>query len=157
MRVQHPLAQGAEVRETELWEFADGMIGLSDLRRFALVPIEGAEPFRLLASVETPGFGVVVTKPALFVPGYRLELAEEDVAPLGLTDPEEAEILVTVQLPRADEALRLNLRGPILLCPRTRRGVQRISRDETHGTCVLDPSVAATPGTPAMPSAPCSS
>lgn len=155
MRVEHPLAQGIEIRDSDLWSFSDGMIGLSDLRRFALVPIPGADPFRLLASVETPAFGVVVTNPALFVPNYRLELADEDVAPLGLADPAEAEILVTVHLPRAGEAPRLNLRGPILLCPRTRRGVQRISRDEAHGTLSLDPAHPAA-GT-SVSSASCSS
>jgi flagellar assembly factor FliW len=152
MRLHHPLAKGAEVRESELWEFGDGMIGLSDLRRFALVPIPGADPFRLLASVESPEFGVVVTNPSLFVPEYRLELDDQDVVPLGLADPAEAEVLVTVVLPRADEPIRLNLRGPILLCPRTRRGVQRISRDEAHGSIEL-----AHPSAPASSAAPCSS
>jgi flagellar assembly factor FliW len=99
---------------------------------------------------------VVVTNPALFVPDYRLELADEDVAPLGLADPAEAEILVTVQLPRTGEALRLNLRGPILLCPRTRRGVQRVSRDEAHGTLSLDPARPAAAGN-SVSSASCSS
>jgi flagellar assembly factor FliW len=154
MRVQHPLAEGAEIRESELWDFSDGIIGLSELRRFALVPIRGAEPFRLLASVESPGFGVVVTNPSLFVPDYRLELTHEDVLPLGLADSEEAEILVTVVLPRGNEPMRLNLRGPILLCARTRRGIQRVSRNESHGSRALPERGSSTR---APSPAPCSS
>jgi flagellar assembly factor FliW len=143
--VLHPLAQGAEVGDEDVFEFAEGLIGLPGMRRFALVPIPSADPFRLLASLEHPAFGVVVASPAHFVSTYRLELAADDVAPLGLQDPADAQILATVVLPKDDRPLRLNLRGPILLCPRTRRGVQRISRDESHGTLELaHPRTAST-------------
>jgi flagellar assembly factor FliW len=137
MRVAHALAQGVEVDDADLWNFPEGLIGLPDLRRFAIVPIEGAEPFLLMCSAENPSFALVVVSPALLLPDYNLNLTAEDLSALGKIHPDETRILVTTVLPRAGEALVLNLRGPILLSPRSRRGVQRVSPDESHGSVPL--------------------
>lgn len=143
MRVQHPLAGGQTVANDDLWEFPEGLLGFPDLRRFALVSILGAEPFRLLASVDRPDFALVVVKPQVFVSQYELELSAAEVAPLALEDPRDAEILATVVLPAKEEPLRLNLRGPIVMNPRTRRGVQRVSAHPAHETLEISRQDAA--------------
>ena len=59
IRIEHPLANGAEVNAEEVWSFPTGLIGLPDHRRFVLLPLEGA-PLRLLASLDDPAFGLVL-------------------------------------------------------------------------------------------------
>jgi hypothetical protein len=41
-------------------------------------------------------------------------------------------IRVPVVLPDGERPLSLNLKGPIVLAPRRRAGIQRISADESH-------------------------
>ncbi len=132
IRIEHPLAKGAELTEQDVWEFPEGLIGVAEHRRFALVPLPGAEPFRLLASLEDPGFGVVVVEPQRLVPDYALALAPEDLAPLAERDPARLEVLVPVVLPTARTPLALNLKGPLVLSPAERRGIQRVSADDAH-------------------------
>ena len=45
LELAHSLARGVRVPVTELWRFPEGLIGLPDALRFALGPVEGAEPF----------------------------------------------------------------------------------------------------------------
>lgn len=143
MRVQHPLASGTTVPDDELWDFPEGLLGLPSMKRFAVLPITGAEPLRLLVSAELPAFGLVVVRPSVFLPGYVLELSAQDVSPLGLADAAQAEILATVVLPKAEGPLVLNLRGPIVLNPATRRGIQRVSLDDAHGSIEISREDAA--------------
>jgi flagellar assembly factor FliW len=132
IRIEHPLAKGAEVTEQDVWEFPEGLIGLAQHRRFALVPLPGAEPFRLLASLDDPGFGVVVVDPQALVPGYEVALPGTDLAPLTERDPARLQVLVPVVLPTGSSPMALNLKGPLVLSPRERRGVQRVSADDAH-------------------------
>jgi flagellar assembly factor FliW len=138
MRVEHPLAKGAVVHEAELWDFPEGLIGVPDLHKFAFVPIANADPFLLMCSADNPAFALVVAPPGALLSDYALELSAQDLQALGSFDAADAKILATVILPAAgDRPPQLNLRGPIILAPRTRRGVQRVSHEESHGTIEL--------------------
>jgi flagellar assembly factor FliW len=130
--LRHPLAAGTSVPAEETWDFPEGLIGFPDLKRFAVVDLEQAPPFRLLASLDEPAFGLVVVDPRSLVPDYELALTAEDVAPLGESDPERLSVLVSVILPTDAQPFSLSLRAPIVLAPTSRRGVQRPSPAEAH-------------------------
>lgn len=134
MRVEHPLARGKVVPDDELWTFPEGVIGLPGMKRFAFFEIPSATPFHLLVSEEAPSFGLVLAEPRLLLPQYDLELPERDVAALSPANAAEITIFCSVVLPEGDEGLRLQLRGPFLLARRLRKGVQRVSGNESHGT-----------------------
>ena len=132
IRIEHPLARGAEVTPADTWEFPEGLIGLPKYRRFALVPIPGCAPFRLLASLDHPAFGLVVVAPGAFAPDYEVAFDARDLSPLGERDPDHVEVLVPVVLPGDTVPLALNLKGPLLLSATTRRGIQRVSANDDH-------------------------
>jgi flagellar assembly factor FliW len=132
IRIEHPLARGTEVTERDLWDFPEGLIGLPDHRRFAVLPLPAAPPFRLLVSPDDPSFALVVVDPSALVPDYELTLASRELTPLVERDPSRLEILVPVVLPRDAAPLTLNLKGPIVLSGEERRGIQRVSPDERH-------------------------
>ena len=131
-RIDHPLAHGAEVTDAELWDFPEGLIGLPDHRRFALVALPEAPPFQLLASLDDPGFGLVVVDPTVLVPKYTLSISARQLSPLVERDPDRLVVVVPVVLPGRSTPLSLNLKGPILLSPSERRGLQRVSPDDSH-------------------------
>jgi flagellar assembly factor FliW len=150
IRIEHPLARGTEATERDLWEFPEGLIGLPGHRRFALVPIPEAPPFRLLASLDDVSFGLVVVEPGSLVPGYRLELGARELSPLVERDLDRLLVLVPVVLPGESTPLCLNLRGPLVLSRSERRGIQRVSPDEGH-------ALRWTPGTRGAGASACSS
>ncbi|MBZ0267392.1 flagellar assembly protein FliW [bacterium] len=145
IRLEHPLAQGAEVADGETWTFAGGLIGLPDHRAFALLALEGAPPFRLLASLDDPAFGLVLVDPTALVPGYELTLEASDLAALDIPATEPLEILVPVVLPQGGTPLSLNLKGPLVFAAGVRRGGQVVSRDENHPVR-FEPDLGGTAG-----------
>jgi len=130
--IRHPLAAGVTVPEKELWTFPEGLIGFPALRRFALVELEQAKPFRLLASVDEPAFGLVVVDPRSIVPDYELAFEGEELTPLGTTAPDDLTVAVSVVLPTESSPFALNLRAPFVMSGNHRLGVQRASSDEAH-------------------------
>ena len=132
IRLEHPLAQGAEVAEKETWTFPAGLIGLPAYRAFALLTLEAAPPFRLLASLDDPTFGLVLVDPGALVPEYELALEEADLAALDIPATEKLEVLVPVVLPRGNVPLSLNLKGPLVFAAGVWRGGQVVSRNENH-------------------------
>ena len=132
IRIEHPLARGAEVTEQDVWDFPEGLIGLPKHRRFVLLPLPGCAPFRLLASLDDPTFGLVVVAPGEFAPDYEVSFGPRDLLPLSERDPDHLEVLVPVVLPGGAAPLALNLRGPLLLSRSERRGIQRVSANDDH-------------------------
>ncbi|NNE44952.1 MAG: flagellar assembly protein FliW [Gemmatimonadetes bacterium] len=128
---KHPLAAGRSVPVGELWQFPEGLIGVG-LSRAALLPIADAAPFELLCDADGSDFGLIVVDPQALVADYVLALTPEELAPLGAVEPDALQIRVPVVLPGESSALTLNLKGPVLLAPQTRTGVQRVSLDEGH-------------------------
>jgi flagellar assembly factor FliW len=131
IRLTHPLASPREIPASELWSFPEGLIGFPAFTRFAFLRIDGASPFELLCSSEDPSFALVLVDPALLKADYTFSLAAEKLGPITARDPEELEIRVAVVL-GGDGTVTLNLKGPIILSPRERIGIQRISEDDTH-------------------------
>jgi flagellar assembly factor FliW len=130
--VQHPLIGDRTIRADELWTFPQGLIGLPTLQRFARIPLEGAAPFELLCALDQPNFGVVLVDPHSILEKYDLALDAADLDPITVRDPAQLEIRVSVILPADDTPFSVNLKGPILLSPTERVGIQRISPSEDH-------------------------
>ena len=117
-----------EVDPDTLIEFPRGLPGLEGLTRFKLLHEEGKPTLFWLQSVEDPEVQLTVTDPENLRVRYQIALSDEETEMLGLEDPTEA--LVLVALFRAEETadgpVRANLLGPILIHPKTRRGLQKI-------------------------------
>ncbi len=64
-------------------------------------------------------------EPQAFLPGYEIEIADDDATALGLVDPEDAFVLNIVNLrPDAPAAATVNLIGPIVVNRRSLLGRQ---------------------------------
>ena len=66
-----------------------GLGALPDVRRFALVAVDGSAPYRL-TSTDTAGLEFDAVPPVAFFPGYVPELDAESAAWLELASPDDA-------------------------------------------------------------------
>lgn len=95
-------------------DFPSGLIGLGG-RRFALLARSEESAFVWLHSMDDPDLAVPVTNPWRFFGDYEVELSDDEAERIGITDPAEATVYVTVRSAAALDDFRANLRAPILV------------------------------------------
>src|ERR671921_319472 len=95
-------------------EFPNGLIGLGGTR-YALIAREESAPFLWLHSIDDPSLAIPVTNPWNFFSAFAVEISDSEAARIGITDPSEAEVLVTVRAGESLDDFRANLRAPILI------------------------------------------
>ncbi len=128
-------------------EFAAGLPGFEDCHRF--LPIEEAarRPLIFLQSLEQPGLCFVTLPVAAIEPGYQLKMGAEDIAAVGL-DPRDVrpDVACLAVMSIADAGMpTVNLLAPIVINPRTGRGVQSV-RDDAVYSCRRPLGKAEEPG-----------
>lgn len=123
-----------EVDDDAVLEFPEGLIGLGGTR-YTLLTREESAPFVWLHSVDDPSLAIPVTNPGFFFGSYEVEISDSEAARIGIVDPSDAEVYVTVRAAEAIEDFRANLRAPILVV--NGRGHQVIN--EADGTSVRTP------------------
>ena len=123
-----------EVPDEAVIEFPNGLIGLGG-SRYTLIARDESAPFLWLHSIDDPSLAIPVANPWQFFASFEVEISDSEAERIGVTDPADAEVLVTI---RAGESLgdfRANLRAPILIAGG--RGHQVIN--EADGTSVRAP------------------
>jgi flagellar assembly factor FliW len=123
-----------EVPEDAVLEFPNGLIGLGGTR-YTLIAREESAPFLWLHSLDDPSLAIPVTNPWFFFSSYEVEVSDSEAERIGVTDPSQADVYVTVRAGEAIEDFRANLRAPILVS--AGRGHQVIN--EASGTSVRTP------------------
>ena len=129
-----------EIPSHAVVEFPTGLIGLGG-SRYVLIARDENSPFVWLHSVDDPSLALAVTNPFQFFPTYEVELSDAEAERIGITDPADADVYVTVRAAETLEDFTVNLRAPILISKG--RGFQVIN--ESEGAPVRAPLfVAAT-------------
>jgi flagellar assembly factor FliW len=122
------------VPDESVLEFPTGLIGLGGTR-YTLIAREESAPFLWLHSLDDPSLAIPVTNPWYFFSSYEVEVSDSEAERIGITDPAQADVYVTVRSGEAIEDFRANLRAPILVSGG--RGHQVIN--EASGTSVRAP------------------
>ena len=103
-----------ELADDAVVEFPNGLIGLRGTR-YALVPHGDDGTFVWLHSMEDPDLALPLTRPWSFFPSYEVELSDSEAERIGVSDPAEAEVWVTVRAAEEAENFSANLRAPIII------------------------------------------
>jgi flagellar assembly factor FliW len=118
-----------EIAADTVLTFPQGLVGMPQLRRFAL--IDGRGPFRWMQSLDDPDATFVVIDSDEVVSDYEIHPAAEDVRLV--MEPEEPVALcalLVVTIPRDDPGrITANLMAPLLVNPERRLGVQAVLTD----------------------------
>jgi len=129
-----------DIADDAVIEFPNGLIGLGG-SRYVLIAREESAPFLWLHSVDDPSLAIPVTNPWQFFASFEVEISDAEAQRIGISDPSEAEVLVTVRAGESIEDFRANLRAPILIAGG--RGHQVIN--EAKDTSVRAPLFSEVP------------
>ena len=116
------------IEEADVLTFVDGLIGMEDCRRWVLLGDSENTALAWLQSLERPEVALGVVSPRRFVPDYQVRVAKREIAPLGLENPNDAQVLVIIS--NAGGALALNLKAPLVIHLAGRVGRQIVARDD---------------------------
>lgn len=124
--------------ESEIINFSEGLIGLPEMRRAALIPMTEFEPFYWLASLDDEKTRFIVVNPQRifnkYQPGVPKELRE-----ISETSISSQTILTIVKISSEWEKTTVNLRAPIFINEETKHGTQCVLNDSSYQLAELIP------------------
>ena len=117
-------------------EFPQGLPGFEERRRFVALTFPDSKPLVFLQSLEDRGL-CFVTLPVLSIDQhYRLEVCEEDLAPLGLAPEQQPrigkEVACLAVLTLQESGPTANLLAPIVVNIGTLKAVQAIAPESGY-------------------------
>ena len=111
--------------EKDVLNFAEGLIGLPEMRRAVLIPLDEYAPFCWLASVDDEKNRFIVVNPREIYDDYKPS------APSNFGS-EELNTLAIVKISSDWTKTTVNLRAPIFINAQTQSGVQSILGDDGY-------------------------
>ena len=122
-----------EVPEESIILFPQGLVGLPWLKRFVLIQEEGLEPFFTLQSVDEADFALWVV-PAIFIEvEYAPPVDKAEIEDLGEEDDIVPMIIIwTEENENGKQMAYANLKAPLLINPKIRKGRQIIIDEEEY-------------------------
>ena len=120
-----------EVNEEDFIYFPEGIPGFENSKKYALIGNDAGEAvFFWLQSVDTPELCFVVTDPFMVYDGYGVDVDDEDVELLKITDTNKVLSLTIVIIPEDINEIRVNLKAPILINMEKKLGKQIIQKND---------------------------
>ncbi len=111
---------------TELY-FASGLLGFELNKHFELVTDPELSPYQWLKGMDADQSFLVIP-PSYVVEHYSIELADEDVALIGLENSEDA-VVLNIATYHPDETVTVNLKGPLVYNKSTQKARQVVPRN----------------------------
>ncbi len=116
-----------EISEQGILRFASGLPGFEQLKEFTLIDgVNEASPFKWLQCISEPQIAFAIANPFLIVKDYDFELREEAAEMLDIEKGEDIAVYVIVVVPEELERISMNLKAPLIINSRNRKGAQII-------------------------------
>lgn len=116
-----------EVDENSMLEFPTGILGFPDHHHFAMVSADADGLYSWLQAADDPKLTFLTVVPTPFFPAFEPNVPDEECEMIGLTAPDDAQVLCIVSA--APSGITANLLGPIVLNVRTRMAKQVVLTD----------------------------
>ncbi|MDR1117308.1 MAG: flagellar assembly protein FliW [Oscillospiraceae bacterium] len=115
-----------DIDESKILVFGDGLPGLEEYSKFAIIKLDESYPIVWLQSVEEMEICLPVIDSFVVLPDYSFDIGDEDVGELELTNPEELHVLSVLVVPESIEGMTANLAAPIVINKATNKAKQII-------------------------------
>ena len=133
MKINTRMFGEIEIDEEKIINFDLGIIGFDFLKKFTLIHDEDEEDNSViwLQSLDEPAFAMPVMNPLLAMDNYNPSVEDELFKNIGETDGDII-AFVTLTVPEKIENMTVNLRAPIIINPKTRKGCQIIVEETEY-------------------------
>ena len=121
-----------EVDERQKITFPQGLLGFETYKNFILLDAE-RQPFFWLQSMEDENVAFILINPFIFRPDYELNIDNEELKPIGISDPRSALIFSIVTI-LPNSPMTANLQGPLVINRETCQGIQAVLVDPSYRT-----------------------
>jgi len=122
-----------DVNETQRITFPQGLLGFETLKDYVLLDAE-RQPFYWLQSLDVEQIAFVLINPFLFRPDYEMNIDNEELLPVGITDPGKALIFSIVTILSDGSPMTANLQGPLIINRDNKHGIQAVLTDSRWKT-----------------------
>ncbi|MBC7960867.1 MAG: flagellar assembly protein FliW [Vallitaleaceae bacterium] len=123
-----------EIDEANVLEFPEGIFGFEENRKYVILHDQESEnsPFCWLQSLEADGTSLPLINPLSYFPEYNPEVAGELVEKIGEPIIEDLNLFTVVVVPEDIKKMTTNLKAPILVNVKTKKGMQVITQDDNY-------------------------
>jgi len=115
MQIETVRFGSVEIDDAKLIVFKDGIPGLEEYRRYALLQFEESYPIIWLQSADEGGICLPVLDTFAVLTDYVFDIADEDVNELELKGPEELHVVSVLVIPEDIQGMTANLAAPIII------------------------------------------
>ena len=122
-----------EVNDNQRISFPSGLLGFESFKDYVLLDAE-RQPFYWLQSVDVEQIAFVLINPFLFRPDYEMNIDNDELLPIGITDPGKALIFSIVTIPADGSPMTANLQGPLIINRDNKLGLQAVLTDSRWKT-----------------------
>ena len=122
-----------EINERQKISFPFGLLGFESFKEYAIMDAE-RQPFYWLQSIDVEQVAFVLINPFLFRPDYEMNIDNDELLRIGVTDPSKALIFSIVTIPGDGSPMTANLQGPIVINRDNRLGFQAVLTDSRWKT-----------------------
>lgn len=112
--------------------FEKGLLGLEEYKNYEIEEIEGNDTFKVLRSLEDKDLSLVIVSPFDVKEDYEIDLSDETVKNLNITDDKDVELYTTVTLNSDIKKTTTNLRAPLVINIKNALGEQIILKNENY-------------------------
>ncbi len=110
----------------------EGLIGFPGLKRFLLLEHGKDMPFLWFHSIDEPHIAFMVMDPLLIRPDYRISVREREIRDIGGVRKEDLIILAIVTIKDDHPRITVNLKAPVIIDIKTRKGKQILLEEDTY-------------------------
>ncbi len=122
----------ADVDSENILNFEQGLPGLEEDKRFALLSNEDSKPVCWLQSLDHREIALPVIDPFTVCPDYSFDIAPEDAAALEVGEIKDVYVLSIMVIPESVRAMTVNLSAPIIINVRNKKAKQIILDDRRY-------------------------
>jgi len=127
MKIQTSRFGILDVSDETLLLFPSGLVGFPACRRFVILDTAEDSDYQWLQSVDEPSLAVVIVDVYLLQPEFRIDVPDEGLVDLDMTQTDSLSIMAVVTIPSGEPTqATANLRAPLVVNLRTRKAKQMI-------------------------------
>ncbi|MEJ8778806.1 flagellar assembly protein FliW [Pseudogracilibacillus sp. ICA-222130] len=131
MKIKTKYLNEVVIEEEKIIHFEQGIPGFQEEKNFALLDLPNNDLLQILQSIETKEIAFIVTNPHIFYPAYEFTLEDYVVDALHIEKEKDIAILTIMTIHEPFAKSTINLKAPIIINTRNKKGKQFILNDET--------------------------